>query len=759
LIRGPIAVAAEPERQFEELVLEVRINDQNMQEMLVVLRDADGGFWIDTSDLERLRLRLPATAPQEYQGQRHVPLAAFVGADVRFDAPLAMLYLQLPASAFLPSQISVPEQQVGTPQQAATGVFANYQFYGQRVAGITGAGAFTELGLFSRYGVATSTMATRYFDGSTRNTRLDTSFSRDYPERMQTLTLGDAISDPGSWGSALRFGGVRFEKNFATRPDLVTAPLLIAAGTAVVPSSVDVFVNNQRVLTEQVQPGPFVIDNLPTVTGAGDVRVVVRDAAGREQVLVQPFYSSPSLLATGLDQYSLSVGRVRENYALASFDYGPWAGSGTLRRGLNDSLTIEGHAEYLQGAAHGVGLEIVARAGNLGIASMKAAAGGGDSSRGWLGGVGFERQAQRASFSTSMSYASAGFRRAGESEFAGFRQKFRGVAQVGLNLGAVGSTTLAIARQTFQDNSRLQTVSLAHNLRVGAGFMYLSVNRSTGDRSATSAFLTYTQAWGPRRTLSTAAEGGSGFGATRDDLRAAISQSAPVGVGAGWRLGATQRGNYDAWWQQRFEAVDVELQAARNFSQSGQSALVRGGMSWLDGSAHAARSVDGSFAIVDVAGIPDVPVYLENHLVTRTDARGRAVLPNLLSYQSNRVSIEPEDLPLNTSIAARTVIIRPAWRSGVIARFPVERVSPAVFRLVLPDGSALPTGAEVRLNGGIFAVAMDGFTYVTTLDHGSAGTASWEKGRCVFRVDPPPADDPLPDMGTIICRTPTEAVQ
>jgi outer membrane usher protein len=506
-------------------------------------------------------------------------------------------------------------------------------------------------------------------------------------------------------------------------------------------------------LSRDVQPGPFVIDNLPVVTGAGDMRIVVRDATGREQILVQPFYSSPFLLARGLDQYSFSLGRVRENYTLRNFDYGPWTSSATFRRGITNAFTMEGHAEYLQHDAYGAGLQLVGRAGSIGIASLTAATGGNNSTHGWLGGVGFEHQGGRGSVSANMSYAGSGFRRAGELDLASTRQKFRGSMQLGFNLGRAGSATLAVAQQSSQDDSRLRSISYMHSLSLGGlGFMSLVVNRSVGVHSNTSGFLNYTQAWGGRRSVSAAAEGGAGTGAPRDDLRATVSQSTPVGTGSGWRVGATRTGNYDAWWQQRFAAADVELQVARNFGQYGQSVQARGGLSWMDGSVHAARAVDGSFAVVDVGGVPDIPVYLENHLVTRTDARGRAILPNLLSYQANRVSIEPEDLPLNTSIAARSMIVRPAYRSGVIAHFPVERVSPAVFRLQLRDGTMVPAGAEVKLNGGTFKVAMDGFTYVTTLDHGVGGVATWGGGRCVFRVDPPPMDDPQPDMGIILCR-------
>ena len=762
LLAAPFAVlhAQVPAVDLQELVVEVRINEQASQEMIVVLRDAAGGFWINMADLDRLRLKAPAATPIEQQGQRYVPLAGYAGADVRFDESVAMLFMQLPASAFLPVRLSAPEQASDGPQAAANGMFLNYQLYGQRVSGVNMAGAFTELGVFSRIGVATSTLAMRHADGASRVTRLETALTRDFPQRLQTLTIGDAITDPGSFGAALRFAGVRLEKNFAIRPDLVTAPLLVASGTAVVPSAVDVFVNNQRVLTEQVQPGPFVIDNLPTVTGAGDVRVVVRDVTGREQVLTQAFYSSPMLLSQGLNQYSLSVGRVRENYSLRNFDYGPWTGSATWRRGASDALTLEGHAEYLQDDAYGAGMELVARAGHLGVASFTAALGGGDSTRGWLAGFGFERQSERVSLAFSVSRASAGFRRAGEADFPSSRQKSRGLAQVSFNMGGLGSAALAIAQQVSQDDSRLRTISLVHSMRAGRqGFLNLAVNRTINEHRATSAFLTYTQSFGAARTFSAGAEGGSGFGATREEMRASLAQSAPVGEGHGWRLSATRSGNYDGWWQQRFAAADLELQASRNFNQSGQSLALRGGLSWLDRQFHRARTVDGSFAVVDVGGIADVPVYLENRLVTRTDARGRAVLPNLLSYEANRISIEPEDLPLNMQIEARTLVVRPAYRSGVIAQFPVERISPAVFRLLLPGNIPVPTGAEVQLNGGTFAVAMDGYTYVTTLDHGVGGAANWQGGRCVFRVEPPPADDPLPDMGDILCRPASGAAQ
>ena len=117
----------------------------------------------------------------------------------------------------------------------------------------------------------------------------------------------------------MRFGGVQFGTNFATQPTLVTTPLLAARGEAVVPSTVDVFINGRPIASETVPPGPFSIENLPAITGTGQLQVVVTDALGRQQVLTQPYYSGSTLLRAGLNEYSFELGAIREDYGLESF--------------------------------------------------------------------------------------------------------------------------------------------------------------------------------------------------------------------------------------------------------------------------------------------------------------------------------------------------------------------------------------------------------------------------------------------------------
>jgi outer membrane usher protein len=634
---------------------------------------------------------------------------------------------------------------------------------------------YGELGAFAGPGVLTTTVVARDADAEQQFIRLDSTFTRDFPDTLNTLSVGDAISDPGSWGNAVRYAGIRWSRNFGLRPDLLTTPLLSTGGTAVVPSTVDVFVNNQLVTSNQLPAGPFIIDRLPTVSGTGDVSVVVRDALGREQIVTQSFYSSVNLLARGLTQYSINVGSIREDYAVESDHYGSMLGEASYRRGITDEFTLEGHAEYLAGAAHAAGLNAAFGIGHVGIVNVTAANGGDANGSGWLTGVGAEHRGSHFNVVANSQWASGGFSQVGAVAVPAQTMRQRTLLQSGASLGRYGSLSVAYVRETFQDAPAEQTLSLNHSVSIGrAGTLNLTLGRTriasgspapltsgpastlpslaSPAQNSTSVYLIYVFPLGGRRSASLTAVNGSGSGAPQNEVIASLAQSPPAGPGSGYRLSASTAGNYDADWRQQYAGADVEFEVARNQGIDGRSAYASGAMTWLDGQMNTSRSVNGSFAMVDVAGLADVPVYVENQLTAHTDESGRALLYNLRPYEANRISISPEELPLDTAIAATSTILAPPYRSGVVARFPVERVRGGTFRLVTRDGKPVPVGAMVRLKGQQFPVVFDGMVYVTGFDHGMAADATWNGGHCSFRLEPPPSDEPVPDMGTIRCR-------
>jgi outer membrane usher protein len=743
------ALAGEP----TEAVLEISVNGTGDAENLVVLRGEAKQLWLRGEDFARLHLKRPTAPPLVVGGHQYYPVSAIDHSQIEIDEGSQHASLTVPPSAFEATRLHTTSAGAAAITPAEPGAFLNYQLSGQRVQSDTSGGALAELGIFASPGVFTNSGIERTAEGVSQGVRLDTTFTHDFAGRLETLTLGDAISDPGSWGSAVRYAGIHWGTNFGIRPDLITTPLLTAGGTAVVPSTVDVLVNGQRVSSQDVPAGPFIIDRLPVVTGAGDVRLIVRNALGQEQTITEPFYSGPSLLAAGLSQYSVDLGVARENYTLSSFDYGGAVASASYRRGLSDWLTFEGHGEMQSGDAHALGFDLASRAGNWGIASVTLAEGGAGQESGLLSGFGLEHRGTRMSLVLSTLFATDGFHRIGDSAPGVTPFKSRTLAQLGFNLSHADSLAIAWVGQTYRASPGQQVLSLSYNTRLGAsGWLALTGTHTSGAQASNGVYLNYTMALAQRRTLSTDAVAGNAPGQPRHEVLVSLAQNAPVGPGDGWRIGAASTGDYDASWQHGADAFDLQLEAARNEGESGERGFLRGAVTWLDGDFHPTRTVTGSFAIVDVAGLPDVPVYVENQLIGHTDDAGRVMVHDLRSYEPNRISIAPNDLPLDTTIASDRIVLLPPYRSGVVARFPITRSHGGTFHLVTPRGEPLPAGALVRFNGGTFPVALDGLTYVDTLDHGTEGEASWSETQCWFRIPAPPAGDPLPDMGTIVCR-------
>ena len=239
-------------------------------------------------------------------------------------------------------------------------------------------------------------------------TRLDSTYVYSDFASQRRYRLGDFVTGGLGWTRPVRMGGVQVSRDFSMRPDLVTFPLPLVAGQAATPSTVDVLVNNVRVLSRQVAPGPFQAPQLPLISGAGNVAVTVTDALGRQVTTDRPFTRAPPLLAPGLTMWSVEAGAVRRDWGLVSNDYGDAAASATWRRGLSSHLTVEAHAEAAQDLAMG-GAGIVANLFDVAVGSLAAAASGGSGRSGGLLSVSLERVSPTVSFGVSAQFASRDF--------------------------------------------------------------------------------------------------------------------------------------------------------------------------------------------------------------------------------------------------------------------------------------------------------------------------------------------------------------
>ena len=109
------------------------------------------------------------------------------------------------------------------------------------------------------------------------------------------------------------------------------------------------------------------------------------------------------------------------------------------------------------------------------------------------------------------------------------------------------------------------------------------------------------------------------------------------------------------------------------------------------------RRINDSFALVST-GAPGVDVLHENRKLGKTDSSGHLLVPDLIPYQANRVSIDVENLPVDTRLESTKAVVVPQSRSGVVANFQLERYVAATVILKTPDGQfcRLGRGAACR---------------------------------------------------------------
>jgi outer membrane usher protein len=752
VLAGASASAAALPQPFEPAILEVRVNDQPDGPTLVVRRDTDGTLLVRAEDLAQLRIRTPLRGIVVIDGERHVRLGAEIGARVEFDEVTQSVRVTLPPKAFVATRSSASSPDLPRVTAAGLGGFANYDLYVQQADSDTSLGGILDLGMFGPRGVVTNSLLGRDDTTGREAVRLESTWTLDLPERLATLRVGDAISTSGAWGRSARFGGVQFGTNFATQPTLVTTPLLNAQGEAIVPSTVDVFVNGRQVASENVPPGPFTIDRLPPITGAGQMQVVVTDALGRQQVVSQPYYTGQTLLRAGLNEYSFEAGAIREDYGLRSNAYGDFVLAGTFRRGFTDRVTAEVHAEAQAGGASALGFNAAWQAGTVGILSVTAAMGG-ENDVGSLFGAGFERNGQRFSIFARTLLASEDFAQLGTATQDDRLKQFT-FGGVGVDVGALGNLQLSYGRQSNWTTQSNETFALSHSIELGGwGYLNFIASHSVSDGdTSTDLFLNWTMALGDRRTAAVSLQkspredSGEEFEAV-----AYLQQSLPAGSGVGYYAAISSSDTAQLDYAVQGNAGLAGVQYPRRDGRDGWRAHASGGLAVTAAGVMPARRLDQSFAVVQVADYPEMTVYVENQPVGRTDSKGRVLLDSLRAYESNAVSIDPKELPLDASLATPATTVTPAWRSGPVVRFPVVRASAATLRLVLPDGTPVPAGAQVVTRNERAPVAMDGLVYLTAAAGRQVASAEWPGHRCTFAFERPERGDPQPDLGTVTC--------
>lgn len=719
------------------LQLEVFINDRPTDLIAAFRQEADGSLAIQPDQLRNVGIE---PAEQALRPDGLIAISRLPDVTYELDEASQSIHFKVGYDAISTRVIEAHESTDEVPKaESSMGGLVNYTIYGstggdgiddmwafEGVSGWFEGRAFSPLGVVSHSQIVSSSPDEAY-----DTTRLDTTWSYSSPRTMITYRAGDVITGGLSWTRPTRLGGVQVERNFGLRPDLVTMPLPELSGSAAVPSTVDVYVNNARRLSQQVPPGPFEITNLPVVTGGGTARVVVRDALGREIVSETPFFASSNLLAPGLWDFSGEAGFARRFYGIESNDYdGRFMASGTVRYGLNDWLTLEAHAEGGGGLLNG-GTGAVFGIGDYGVGSFAAAASAYGGQTGYQIAGSIELQLwdfhlygrTQRTFGDYLDIAGVT-----AEPLSSLLPDFdhlsaappRSLDQVSLSVPLkFDPSTFNVSYTQFEtvEGDRSRILGLSYNRPIGSrASLFATAYKDFEDDDSFGVFAGLSMTFGGDINASIGTSSDSeGTTVTTDLIKSAENKVGSVG----WRIRDAEGARTN-----RLASVDYRAAIARFEAGVEQyedlyraSAQIDGAVVFAGGGVFLSNRVNDAFAVVDT-GVPGVEVEYENRPVGRTNRSGKLLLPDLRSYEPNKVTIDPTNLPVNATVSGTKETTVPADRSGTVVKFDVD-TTPQAALVTLRDeeGSFVETGSTGHLAGGSgsFVVGYDGQAYITGL--------------------------------------------
>lgn len=747
----------------QALLLAVRLNGVDLPGDVAVLCDQEAErSWlaIDRSAWDRLGLLAPRDGALMHDGQLYARVADDGPLRWVVDAPTQTLLLEAGAMAFSGGGARMGRAPHPPAAEGLPGAFVGYDIaarrgHHQRAS----ADGLLRMGIHGSSGAwleSWSLLSIR--EGRWQHHRLETRWTAEDAATQTRWTLGDTVRPASSAGAALPLTGLQWARDPSLDPGQPTMALPAVRGEALLPSTFELRVNGTPASRGELGPGLFVLDALPVAMGDGRLQLVIRDALGRERVIEQPYHASPALLRPGLRAWSLDLGRLRHDPLASDARTGPWVVSWLERRGLTPALSAQWRVESVgphrtAAAAAWWRPPALPDGSSLGVLQADSGWSHGPTGRGWLRGLGWSREADRWSARALWQRAEANAGHTGPTSAAPWRTRL--AASLGWRWGQTGLAAHSVRQDDGSDAARRWTLgSLSRSLGARSQWsLRWQHDGRTGERMV-GLLLTVT---GDDGTTSMAHGAASSGGSRRRDTTLRWQQHEAAGgprVALQLEEAAGRRGSLELRSADEPVAWAVGLQAG-----AGESTLAlaaSGQLAWVAGRFHAGARQDGSAALVELDGLPGVPVLHEQRVVARTDATGAALVTGLRSHELNRISAEAGALPMQVELLADGVQIVPPARGVVRVRLPLVRQQSVVLRILDRAGQPLPAGSAVQtdVDGARALVGHDGIAYVSwpaTAGQSVTIEATHAGGRCYLRLVAPGGLEPQPHLGERRC--------
>ncbi|EMH1995282.1 fimbria/pilus outer membrane usher protein [Acinetobacter baumannii] len=705
------------------LFLNVFVNSTTSNDLIAVTKDQDEKLYIRARDLKTLRLKLD----EQISDSQWVCINDLKGIQFKYLENEQSLKLNIPPDMLTGYAVDLNGQQITSPHllkmKPLNAAILNYSLYNtitndENVFSGSAEGIFNSaIGNFSSGVLYNGSNETSY--SHEKWVRLESKWQYVDPEKVRIYTLGDFISNSPDWGSSVRLAGFQWSSAYTQRGDLVTSALPQFSGSAALPSTLDLYVNQQKIYSGLVPSGPFDIKQLPFISG-NEVTLVTTDATGQQSITKQAYYFSSKILAKGINEFSVDVGVPRYNYGLFSNDYDDATfASGAIRYGYSNSLTLSGGVEASTDGLSNLGTGFAKNLFGFGVINADIAASQYKDENGYSALVGLEgRISKNISFNTSyrkvfdnyfdlarvsqVRYLKDNQMTSEPQNYLSYSALADEIFRAGINYNfyAGYGVYLGYNQIKYSDNSyKLVSANLSGSLNKNWGF-YTSAYKDYENQKDYGIYFALRYTPSSRVNAITSISNESG----KTTYRQEINGFSDPQIGAfGWggyveRDQDANQNNASIYGSYRARSAYLTGRYNRIGDNDQVAVSATGSLVAAAGRVFAANEIGDGYAVVTNAG-PQSQILNGGVNLGKTDKSGRFLIPSLVPYQENHIYLDPSYLPLNWSVKSTDQETVVGYRQGSLIDFGAKQVVSGLVKLVDQNNSPLLPGYTVHING------------------------------------------------------------
>lgn len=593
-----------------------------------------------------------------------------------------------------------------------------------------------------------------------------TNLTRDNPSRLTRLIIGDFYAPSSNLLSGGLFGGVTWKSNFTLDRTFNPFSDLQVDTYLDTPTTAELYKNGHMVNSWDLLPGPVNFSDLDIYAGP-DAKFILRDLYGREQTIKLPaLIHGSKILKEGVHEYSYSAGYKRDRFGNDQYD--KLSLLGFHRYGITMNFTQGLHFSFKDDFV------------NIG---PTAGYRDGDNILNFEGMYSFFNKDDGYAVSLTHSYINYNF--SSKCNLRIFSKdyvhdvdilpgsfephKYKGELSVNYSWPWFGSISVGYFESEWWNDTKNSEIVTSYNKKI-FNSLNLSINFRVGLQDSFDNQIVFHLSYIPIDKAKKEYFDNISFKITdqkygdfNKEMR--IQRSSPSGPGLGYNFSLNQKenkvsgtgradykNNYFHFNTHIFQTID---------GIDTYSFGAAGGIALLDGELFFGRPVIDSFAIVELEGADNVPIYRNGGPVGTIDDGDSLLVSSLISYGNNTIFICPADLPISTNFSEKKQIIKNGQRSGSRLTFKGRKYSAVEGYIyhVLPNNqraqmTAIAIDVEISGNKQIGFTGEKGYFYLENIPAGNHLLyAHLFEGDCVANLSVPKHGDMIKELGELSCES------